>query len=436
MSDLGGSNFASGALGAGVNQAVQKELSKLKNKPDVWQWASAVVGAAAAKAAGGDATSGASVAASGTKNNELSDIILHPITVAEGFVDGVKNGGIETAEAFADIIAHPIDTLNGLKELVADIYNDPTLVQKIGADALAGIQQRIDTITNGSAYETGEELGRLAVDVGLMFVDVGLATKLVEKVPTFSRATEALSDMRAAERAAQEAKIAEEVAAAEKAAQEAAQEAERLAQEAKAAEEAQRIAEAKAAEEAAEAQRIADAKAAEEAAEAQRIADAKVAEEAAETQKVADAKAAEASSKANLDYITTSGVKLEATPGKTTSVLGTFKADTKNILDELGNVKSTDFGPRDGGFNLLNTPDELYKTSEQFWNQYNKPWLDNVIERKDVIILATKPTADALYRINIDTGVKELSGFGKEYNYLLDHGYKFDSSTMQMVPKN
>ena len=151
---------------------------------------------------------------------------------------------------------------------------------------------------------------------------------------------------------------------------------------------------------------------------------------------IVTAKRIEGSSKATLNYITTSGVKLEATPGKTTTVLGTFKADTKNILDELGNVKSTDFGPRDGGFNLLNTPDELYKTSEQFWNQYNKPWLDNVVERKDVIILATKPTADALYRINIDTGVKELSGFGKEYNYLLDHGYKFDSSTMQMVPKN
>ena len=103
----------------------------------------------------------------------------------------------------------------------------------------------------------------------------------------------------------------------------------------------------------------------------------------------------------------------------------------------MGNVKSTDFGPRDGGFNLLNTPDKLYKTPQQFWNEYNKPWLDNVIERNDIIKLATEPTDDVLYRINnIETGVKELSGFGKEYNYLLDHGYKFDSSTMQMVPRN
>lgn len=51
---------------------------------------------------------------------------------------------------------------------------------------------------------------------------------------------------------------------------------------------------------------------------------------------------------------------LEATPNKTTTVLGTYKSDTGAILDELGNVKSLDLGPRDGVFNLLNTPDELY----------------------------------------------------------------------------
>ncbi|MBP2660186.1 MAG: filamentous hemagglutinin family outer membrane protein [Firmicutes bacterium] len=40
--------------------------------PTLMQWASAVLGAAAAKAAGGNAKTGASVAASQTKNNYLS----------------------------------------------------------------------------------------------------------------------------------------------------------------------------------------------------------------------------------------------------------------------------------------------------------------------------------------------------------------------------
>ena len=32
----------------------------------------------------------------------------------------------------------------------------------------------------------------------------------------------------------------------------------------------------------------------------------------------------------------------------------------KNTVNEMGNVKSTDFGARKGGFNVLNVPDELY----------------------------------------------------------------------------
>ena len=73
MSQITGSGFKSGAVGAGVNEAVQKELEKrFKNQPDMWQWASALIGAAAAKAVGGDAQTGASTAASGTKNNILA----------------------------------------------------------------------------------------------------------------------------------------------------------------------------------------------------------------------------------------------------------------------------------------------------------------------------------------------------------------------------
>ena len=106
-------------------------------------------------------------------------------------------------------------------------------------------------------------------------------------------------------------------------------------------------------------------------------------------------------------------------------------------MDELGNTKSMDFGPRDGGFNLLNTPDEIYNQlgPDGFWNQCNKPWLDNAIARNDIIVLATEPTENTLYRINKVTGMKELSGFGREYQYLIDHGYVFDNALKQMIKK-
>ena len=142
-----------------------------------------------------------------------------------------------------------------------------------------------------------------------------------------------------------------------------------------------------------------------------------------------------AGSGAPLKYKPTSGVSIKATPGKTTTILGTYADDTGNILNERGNTKSMDFGPRDGGFNLLNTPDEIYNQlgPDGFCNQCNKSWLDNAIARNDIIVFATDPTENTLYRINKVTGMKELSGFGREYQYLIDHGYVFDNALKQMI---
>jgi hypothetical protein len=79
MSDFGGNRFASGAAGAGLNEALQKKLSEIKD-PALHQWASAAIGAAAAKTIGGNAQTGAGTAASGTKNNCL--VILPAATEA------------------------------------------------------------------------------------------------------------------------------------------------------------------------------------------------------------------------------------------------------------------------------------------------------------------------------------------------------------------
>lgn len=102
-------------------------------------------------------------------------------------------------------------------------------------------------------------------------------------------------------------------------------------------------------------------------------------------------------SKTKLNYVTSNGLVLETTPNNTTTVLGTYKSDTGAILEELGNVKSLDFGSRDGGFNLLNTPDELYVSPSQFWNEYNKP-LDELansgVKYNPEDIVAITKTAD------------------------------------------
>ena len=139
-----------------------------------------------------------------------------------------------------------------------------------------------------------------------------------------------------------------------------------------------------------------------------------------------------------LEYQPSSGVELKTTPGETTTILGNYNKDTQHIVGELGNVKSTDFGPRIDDFNVLNVPDELYVNPKQFWNEYNQPWLDNVISREDNILMATKPEfgpESLLFRQNPITGKFELSGFGKEYYHLRNNGYIFDLNSMQMIPK-
>ena len=59
-------------------------------------------------------------------------------------------------------------------------------------------------------------------------------------------------------------------------------------------------------------------------------------------------------------------MKLDATSGKTTTILGRYTRDTAAIIDELRLEKSTDFGPRDGGFNLLDVPDDLIFQQNNF----------------------------------------------------------------------
>lgn len=72
MSKLGGGDFASGAAGAGFTQLVMNELKNTIKDPGTLQLAAAILGAAAAKIAGGDAQTGAGTAVSEIKNNFLS----------------------------------------------------------------------------------------------------------------------------------------------------------------------------------------------------------------------------------------------------------------------------------------------------------------------------------------------------------------------------
>ncbi|KLE00572.1 hypothetical protein [Aliarcobacter butzleri] len=134
-----------------------------------------------------------------------------------------------------------------------------------------------------------------------------------------------------------------------------------------------------------------------------------------------------------LDYTTSSGVNLVVNPNKTTTVLGSYTEDMASILKETNYPKTIDFDAKQGSFNILNVPDSSYKglSSQEFWDKFNKPFLDKAIERGDDIILATKPKASLLDK-NIN-GVFQETGFGKEYRYLNSKGYVYDEITNKMI---
>ena len=85
MSKITGAGFASGAIGAGLNEAL---INAVKGQdPGTAQIVSAIVGAAAAKAVGGNAQAGASAAASGTKWNYLAEDHT-PVQIGISIKDG------------------------------------------------------------------------------------------------------------------------------------------------------------------------------------------------------------------------------------------------------------------------------------------------------------------------------------------------------------
>lgn len=135
-----------------------------------------------------------------------------------------------------------------------------------------------------------------------------------------------------------------------------------------------------------------------------------------------------------------SGVLLQAEPGKTTTVLGSYNKDMASIVDELGSVKSMDFGPNSGGFNVLNAPNELFSAlgPKGFWDEVNVPFLNAAASRGDNVLMATEPAFDVvdnrgigvLIRPNTTIGKMELTGFGKEYITLRKKGYIYQDGKM------
>jgi hypothetical protein len=113
---------------------------------------------------------------------------------------------------------------------------------------------------------------------------------------------------------------------------------------------------------------------------------------------------------------------------KTTTLIGSFKNDMKSVLGETNYPQSTNFGPKDGGFNLLNVPKDKFN-ADTFWKDYNEPWLKQATARgDDVLVLSNPHDSSLLVRNGEPTNFAKEVGFMEEqvklgrYRYILAEG--------------
>ena len=120
--------------------------------------------------------------------------------------------------------------------------------------------------------------------------------------------------------------------------------------------------------------------------------------------------------------------------GITTTVLGRYTLDMRYFIDEFEIPESHSNLGNAQGINILNRPgkDVNMLSPEQFWVQHNQPFIDAAIERGDTILIVSKFTDENLFNDKINN---VLTGFGREMEYLLEHGYVYEESTKRMIRK-
>jgi RHS repeat-associated protein len=121
---------------------------------------------------------------------------------------------------------------------------------------------------------------------------------------------------------------------------------------------------------------------------------------------------------------------------RTTTVLGRYFGGTQELLDnkihKLEGVNMLDVegvSPEDWK-NKYNT--KTKEGQDNFWKDFNKKFLDDAIERGDVIRLVSDPTKKGNL---IDQNGMQTT-FGREYEYLKGKGYDYNSNTNEMEKGN
>ncbi len=152
------------------------------------------------------------------------------------------------------------------------------------------------------------------------------------------------------------------------------------------------------------------------------------------------AKVDDVAPKSVVSHVTTSGARLVPNPNKTTTVIGAYGPDLKNIMGELGVPAQTGHldhilhglkGGNKGGFNFLNVSEDVYNAGVHrggFFSKVNAAWVDDAVRRGDDILVVSA-------RKHMFDSSGKLTGFGKEVDRLINvHGYRWNSGFTRLLP--
>ena len=127
---------------------------------------------------------------------------------------------------------------------------------------------------------------------------------------------------------------------------------------------------------------------------------------------------------------------------------GTFISDTKNAIEsiEFPQTNASNFSTTSKeGFKLLNTDNSLYLNGDQYWEEYNLPWLKKITDSKaDVVVLSDKENDLLKFQLNADfsfrivSGSRVKTGFGKEIDFMeslvVEGKYEWDALKGIYIP--
>jgi hypothetical protein len=127
------------------------------------------------------------------------------------------------------------------------------------------------------------------------------------------------------------------------------------------------------------------------------------------------------------------GGNIVTNPNKTTTVVGKWRNGTEEIINS-GLSRS---GKNKGGINALDV-DTNNMSSQDIWNNVNKPWLDEAVSRGDIIRAVSDPNLAS--NLSNPRNYNGLSFFGMEHNFLTKSisqggaGYTYDTVNKLYIP--